>query len=71
MKITVILEPQPDGTVHLPIPEGLRHGKVKVTATIEVVSETPPRPHCGSLAGKIWMAPDFDTLLEDFKDYME
>jgi antitoxin (DNA-binding transcriptional repressor) of toxin-antitoxin stability system len=25
----------------------------------------------GSAKGKIWMAPDFDAPLEDFKDYME
>ncbi len=24
----------------------------------------------GSLKGKIWMSPDFDEPLEDFKDYM-
>jgi hypothetical protein len=25
----------------------------------------------GSLKGKIWMAPDFDAPLEDFKEYMQ
>lgn len=25
----------------------------------------------GSAKGKIWMAPDFDTPLDDFKEYME
>ena len=25
----------------------------------------------GSAKGKIWMAPDFDAPLEDFKEYME
>ena len=25
----------------------------------------------GSAAGKVWMAPDFDAPLEDFKEYME
>jgi antitoxin (DNA-binding transcriptional repressor) of toxin-antitoxin stability system len=25
----------------------------------------------GSARGKIWMAPDFDEPLEDFKEYME
>jgi hypothetical protein len=24
----------------------------------------------GSLKGKVWMAPDFDEPLEEFKDYM-
>jgi hypothetical protein len=33
--ITAILEPDADGTVHVPVPAGLPHGKVKVTATFE------------------------------------
>ena len=28
------------------------------------------RRQAGSAAGKIWMSPDFDEPLEDFKDYM-
>ncbi len=27
--------------------------------------------HAGSLPGKIWMSPDFDAPLADFKDYMK
>ena len=27
--------------------------------------------HAGSLPGKIWMSPDFDSPLDDFKDYMK
>ena len=34
-----------------------------------------PRQHAearaGSLPGKIWMSPDFDAPLDDFKDYMK
>lgn len=33
--ITAILEPHPDGTLHLPLPPELRHGKLKVMATVE------------------------------------
>ncbi len=33
--ITAILEPDADGTLHLPLPEHLRHGKVKVVATLD------------------------------------
>jgi hypothetical protein len=78
--IKAILESQADGTLHLPLPPELRQGQFSVTATIEPV---PPRPEIdaartfehlkgfGSLQGKIWMAPDFDEPLEDFKDYME
>ena len=36
--VTAILEPDADGTVHVPVPAGLPQGKVKVTATFE-----PPR----------------------------
>jgi prevent-host-death family protein len=40
------------------------------------VAELRPAPRAsggrigGTLKGKIWMAPDFDEPLEDFKDYM-
>ena len=27
--------------------------------------------HAGSLPGKIWLSPDFDAPLADFKDYMK
>ena len=33
--ITVVLEPDADGTLHLPLPMELRRGKVKVVATLE------------------------------------
>ena len=29
------------------------------------------RAHAGSLPGNLWMAPDFDAPLDDFKDYMK
>ena len=37
--ITAILEPDADGTLHLPIPSEMRSSKVKVTATLESVGE--------------------------------
>jgi hypothetical protein len=37
--IVAILEPDADGTLHLPLPEGLRHGKVAVTATLSLASD--------------------------------
>lgn len=37
--ITAILEPDADGTLHLPLPDHLRHGKVKVVASLESASE--------------------------------
>jgi hypothetical protein len=78
--IKAILEPQADGTVHLPLPPELRQGRLNVTATVEPVPPAPPNDATntsenlngfGCLQGKIWMAPDFDEPLEDFKDYME
>jgi hypothetical protein len=39
--ITAILEPDADGSLHLPLPKDLRRGKVKVTATLEP-AETQP-----------------------------
>lgn len=71
--LTVILEPQPDGTLHVPVPEELRNGKVKVVATFEKVDEKeePVGRKAGTLKGPFWMAPDFDAPLEEFKDYME
>ena len=42
--ITAILEPDADGTLHLPVPAELRHAKVQVTATLEAALEPGPRP---------------------------
>jgi hypothetical protein len=33
--ITAVLDADPDGTLHLPLPEELRKSKVKVVATLE------------------------------------
>ena len=40
--ITLVLLPDADGTLHPPVPAELRHGKVKVVATLE--SEPAPIP---------------------------
>lgn len=42
--ITAILEADADGTLHLPVPQNLRRGKVKVVATLESELETTDRP---------------------------
>jgi antitoxin (DNA-binding transcriptional repressor) of toxin-antitoxin stability system len=43
--------------------------------TVAKLARTEPKKQwpckAGSAKGKIWMAPDFDAPLEDFKDYME
>jgi hypothetical protein len=44
--ITAILEADADGTLHLPLPAELRHGKIEVTATLKAAngtSSTVPR----------------------------
>lgn len=50
--INAILEPDPDGTLHLPLPPELRHGKVKVEATLLPIHS----------------ASDFDEQLDDSKE---
>jgi len=37
--ITAILEPQADGTLHLPLPANLRSGRVRVIASLTVEDE--------------------------------
>lgn len=47
-KISVILEPDDEGTLHLPLPPELRDGKVKVEARLERVmgpDENAARPN--------------------------
>ena len=39
--ITAILEPDVDGTLHLPLPAEMRSSKVKITATLESVGSRP------------------------------
>jgi hypothetical protein len=39
--ITAILDPDPDGSVHLPLPADMRQGKVRVIATLIPVAESP------------------------------
>ena len=79
--INAILEPDADGTLHLPLPPELRHVKIEVTATLKPangVASSLPRDAQGAtelkgfgcLRGRIQMAPDFNEPLEDFKDYM-
>jgi hypothetical protein len=35
--ISAILDVDADGTIHLPLPEEMRHGKVEVTATLRAL----------------------------------
>jgi hypothetical protein len=74
--INAILQPDPDGTLHLPLPPELRHGLVQVTATVEPAAGAAPvgddrLKGFGCLRGKVSLSPDFDEPLEDFREYME
>jgi hypothetical protein len=71
--ITAILEPDADGTLHLPLPEAWRHQRIKVKAELELAAEGR-RAKAGlwkGLPDRFWMAADFDAPLEDFREYME
>ena len=72
--LTPVLEPQADGTLHLPLPPELGRGKFKVEAKVEALVEPVPRAKAGlwkGLPDRFWMAPDFDAPLDDFREYME
>ena len=42
--ITAILEPDADGSLHLPLPPELRHRKVKIEARVEAVEDGSVMP---------------------------
>jgi hypothetical protein len=46
--ITAILEPDADGTLHLPLPAELRHTKVEVTATFRAANGSAPAVSCAT-----------------------
>ena len=77
--ISTIIEPDADGTLHLPVPKAWQHQAIRVRAEMEPVGvaaawETEGAAKdlkgFGCLRGKISWSPDFDEPLEDFKDYM-
>lgn len=72
--IITIIEPDADGTLHLPLPEAWRHQAIRVRAELEPVGavmagSVEDLKGFGCLRGKISLSPDFDEPLEDFKDY--
>lgn len=80
--IAEIMEPNADGTLHLPLPAAWRDRPIRVTAELEPVESRAPTMSetdsgasglrgFGCLKGKIWLARDFDEPLEDFKEYSE
>ncbi|TLD71767.1 hypothetical protein FEM03_06415 [Phragmitibacter flavus] len=67
--LTAILEPDPDGTLHLPLPEDMRSGKIKIVATLEIAElQSKPSP-LGMWKGKLELLPGWNEPLEDLKDY--
>ena len=78
--ITTVIEPDADGTLHLPLPMAWRHQSIRVRAELEPVGVAAPKHGIGGavenlkgfgcLRGKISLSPDFDEPLVDFKDYM-
>ncbi len=75
-EISIILEPDVDGTLHLPLPPELRKGKVEVKATLRQAGEEASLGEgagllkAGCLKG-FWISPDFDEPLEDFREFMQ
>jgi len=43
----------------------------KIVSLHKIVPETKPHPVFGSGRGKMWIADDFDALLDELKEYME
>jgi hypothetical protein len=72
---TAILDPQADGTLHLPLPSDWLKYRVRVSAQLEPIKPTHIEPESslkgfGCLRGKITMLPGFDDPIEDFKEYI-
>jgi len=45
--------------------------KVKKTSHHKIIADTKTRPIFGSGKGKMWIADDFDDMLDELKEYME
>ena len=54
--VTAILEPDTDGCLHLPVPEEMRGGKVKVTASLESVTADEAADHARLIPGEVGRA---------------
>ena len=71
-QIAAILNPDPDGTLHLPLPAEWRGRPIRVKAELMPVEQEEsgsPLRGFGCLKGQIALSPDFDEPLEDFHDY--
>lgn len=52
-----------------PLPPDLEGKKLEIFI-VEHKPKAKKRRQSGSAKGQIWMSPDFDEPLEDFKEYM-
>jgi len=72
--INAIIQPDADGTLHLPVPQAWRDRPILVKAELEPVAVAGESQGTlrgfGCLRGKISMSPDFDEPLDDFREYM-
>ncbi|MCW1883724.1 DUF2281 domain-containing protein [Luteolibacter flavescens] len=72
-QITAVLNPDPDGTLHLPLPVEWQGRPIRVNAElVPVGGDDKPAAALrgfGCLKGQMVMALDFDEPLEDFRDY--
>ncbi len=71
---TAILEPDAKGMLHFPVPTEWGNAPVRVKAELQPLSGEGNGPSglnkgFGCMRGLISMSPDFDSPLEDFKDY--
>jgi hypothetical protein len=71
---TAILEPDAEGMLHLPVPLEWGNAPVRVKAELEPLTDqgnglSALTKGFGCLRGRISMSSDFDSPLEDFKDY--
>ena len=60
--ITAILEPDSNGNVLLPVPEELRHNRVKITAKLEAVKELSPMPTGDEVLAALNQLRNFGTF---------
>lgn len=72
--ITAIIEPDTDGTLHLPVPAEWRNRPVRVKASLELVETrenlvSSELKGFGCLKGRIEYSSDFDEPFEDINDY--
>lgn len=80
--ITAVLEADADGTLHLPVPDEWKSGKVKVVATLEIVEApktrgTVQKPDFAALRRELWgpdagkrrLSPEDSAFIRDRGDW--